>query len=69
MQIFSNGSEKYQIGTIGNMIVLMNEVNKNEQSANALIQIMVKANSIIKPLGLGRIVRQNNHFEYVYGTK
>ena len=66
---FSNGSEKYQIGTIGNMIVLMNEANKNEQSANALIQIMVKANSIIKPLGLGRIVRQNNHFEYVYGTK
>ena len=66
---FSNGSEKYQTGTIGNMIVLMNEANKNEQSANALIQIMVKANSIIKPLGLGRIVRQNNHFEYVYGTK
>lgn len=25
--------------------------------------------SIIKPLGLGRIVRRNNHFEYVYGTK
>ena len=66
---FSNGSEKYQTGTIGNMIVLMNEANKKEQSANALIQIMVKANSIIKPLGLGRIVRRNNHFEYVYGTK
>lgn len=66
---FSNGSEKYQTGTIGNMIVLMNEANKNEQSANALIQIMVKANSIIKPLGLGRIVRRNIHFEDVYGTK
>ena len=66
---FSKGSEKYQTGTIGNMIVLMNEANKKEQSANALIQIMVKANSIIKPLGLGRIVRRNNHFEYVYGTK
>lgn len=38
---------------IKNMIVLMNEANKKEQSANALIQIMVKANSIIKPLGLG----------------
>lgn len=54
---------------IKNMIVLMNEANKKEQSTNALIQIMVKANSIIKPLGLGRIVRRNNHFEYVYGTK
>ena len=65
---FAKGTEKFQTRTIGNLVDLMNKSNSKSNS-NALIQIMVLANKTIKSLGLGKIVRRNNQFEYEYGTE
>ena len=64
---FNKCSENFQVGTVGNLIDLMNKANNsNSNSTNSLIQLMNKANDAIKPLHIGKIIRRNNHFEYVY---
>lgn len=64
---FNKCSENYQVGTVGNLIDLMNKANNsNSNSTNSLIQLMNKANDAIKPLHIGKNIRRNNHFEYVY---
>ena len=64
---FNKCSENFQVGTVGKLIDLMNKANNsNSNSTNSLIQLMNKANDAIKPLHIGKIIRRNNHFEYVY---
>ena len=64
---FNKCSENFQVGTVGNLIDLMNKANNsNSNSTNSLIQLMNKANDAIKPLHIGKIIRRNNHFEYEY---
>lgn len=64
---FNKCSENFQVGTVGNLIDLMNKANNsNSNSTNSLIQLMNKANDAIKPLHIGKNIRRNNHFEYVY---
>lgn len=64
---FNKCSENFQVGTVGNLIDLMNKANNsNSNSTNSLIQLMNKANNAIKPLHIGKIIRRNNHFEYEY---
>ena len=64
---FNKCSENFQVGTVGNLIDLMNKANNsNSNSTNSLIQLMNKANDAIKPLHIGKIIRLNNQLEYVY---
>lgn len=64
---FNKCSENFQVGTVGNLIDLMNKANNsNSNSTNSLIQLMNKVNDAIKPLHIGKIIRRNNHFEYEY---
>ena len=64
---FNKCSENFQVGTVGKLIDLMNKANNsNSNSTNSLIQLMNKANDAIKPLHIGKNIRRNNHFEYVY---